>query len=339
MIVSCQGHFPKHRIGVRKLEIPPRGQISINYFASRILWIKKLPVQILDAAKVCLGYAAFEFLPQVFHMTQQTSMGLTEWLMLMLLSILWGGSFFFMKVSLAELPTLTIVFCRVAFAAVTLALVLKLMGQLLPSGFKLWRTFFIMGFINNLVPFSLLVWGMTELSSGLASILNATTPVFTILVAHFATSDERISTNKIIGVVLGLVGVAVLIGVDAVSGFSQSLLAMLACLGASLSYGLAATYGRKFKTMQVKPVSVAFGQVTASSLLLLPVALIADSPWSLALPSLYTWSSLVALGGTIHRAGLRTLFPDIVARWCDEYCPGDLAGAGECDFPRLANIE
>ena len=229
-------------------------------------------------------------------MTQQPSMGLVEWLMLILLSVLWGGSFFFMKVSLAELPTLTIVFCRVAFAAVTLALVLKLMGQLLPRGFKLWRTFFIMGFINNLVPFSLLVWGMTELSSGLASILNATTPVFTILVAHFATSDERISTNKIVGVILGLVGVAVLIGVDAVSGFSQSLLAMLACLGASLSYGLAATYGRKFKTMQVKPVSVAFGQVTASSLLLLPVALIADSPWSLALPSLYTWSSLVALG-------------------------------------------
>lgn len=229
-------------------------------------------------------------------MTQQPSMGPVEWLMLILLSVLWGGSFFFMKVSLAELPTLTIVFSRVAFAAITLGLVLKLMGQLLPRGFELWRAFFIMGLINNLLPFSLLVWGMTELSSGLASILNATTPVFAILVAHFATSDERISTNKIVGVILGLVGVAVLIGVDAVSGVSQSLLAMLACLGASLSYGLAATYGRKFKAMQVKPVSVAFGQVTASSLLLLPVALVIDSPWILAIPSLYTWSSLIALG-------------------------------------------
>ncbi len=217
-------------------------------------------------------------------MTQQPSMGPVEWLMLILLSVLWGGSFFFMKVSLAELPTLTIVFSRVAFAAITLGLVLKLMGQLLPRGFKLWRAFFIMGLINNLLPFSLLVWGMTELSSGLASILNATTPVFTILVAHFATSDERISANKIVGVILGLVGVAVLIGVDAFSGFSQSLLAMLAmlamlaCLGASLSYGLAATYGRKFKTMQVKPASVAFGQVTASSLLLLPVACLSIAP-------------------------------------------------------------
>ena len=229
-------------------------------------------------------------------MTQKPSMGLAEWLMLILLSVLWGGSFFFMKVSLAELPTLTIVFFRVAFAATTLGIVLKILGQYLPRGLKLWRAFFIMGFINNLVPFSLLIWGMTEISSGLASILNATTPVFTILVAHFATSDERISSNKIIGVLLGLVGVAVLIGFDVVSGFDQSILAMLACLGASLSYGLAATFGRKFKTMQVKPVSVAFGQVTASSLLLLPVALVVDSPWTLALPSLYTWSSLLALG-------------------------------------------
>lgn len=97
-------------------------------------------------------------------------------------------------------------------------------------------------------------------------------------------------------VLLGLVGVAVLIGVDAMSGFDQSIFAMFACLGAALSYGLAATFGRKFKTMQVKPVSVAFGQVTASSLLLLPVALVADSPWTLAFPSLLTWSSLLALG-------------------------------------------
>ncbi len=223
-------------------------------------------------------------------------MGLTEWLMLILLSVLWGGSFFFMKVSLAELPTLTIVFCRVAFAALALGMLLKVIGQSLPRGFKLWQAFFIMGFINNLVPFSLLVWGMTEISSGLASILNATTPVFTILVAHFMTSDERISINKIIGVLLGIAGVIVLIGVDAMSGFDQSVLAMLACLGAALSYGLAAIFGRKFKAMQVKPVSVAFGQVTASSFLLLPVALLADSPWTLALPSLFTWSSLLALG-------------------------------------------
>ena len=229
-------------------------------------------------------------------MKQQTSMGLSEWLMLILLSVLWGGSFFFMKVSLAELPTLTIVFCRVAFAAIALGLILKIIGLSLPVGFKLWHAFFIMGLINNLLPFSLLVWGMTEISSGLASILNATTPVFTILVAHFMTSDERVSVNKIIGVLLGLVGVAVLIGVDALSGFDQSILAMLACLGASLSYGLAATFGRRFKSMNVKPVSVAFGQVTASSLLLLPVALFVDNPWTLAVPSLYTWSSLLALG-------------------------------------------
>jgi len=229
-------------------------------------------------------------------MTLQKSMGLTEWLMLILLSVLWGGSFFFMKVSLAELPTLTIVFSRVALAACTLGLLLKIIGQPLPGGLKLWRAFFLMGFINNLVPFSLLVWGMTQISSGLASILNATTPVFTILVAHFLTSDERISFNKIIGVLLGLAGVAVLIGIDAMSGFDQAILAMLACLGASLSYGLAATFGRQFKAMKVKPASVAFGQVTASSLMLFPIVLVVDNPWTLALPSLHTGLSLLALG-------------------------------------------
>ena len=216
--------------------------------------------------------------------------------MLILLSILWGGSFFFMKLSLAELPPLLIVFCRVGIAAITLLAYLKISGKKLPSGAKIWLAFFTMGFINNLVPFSLLLWGMTEIASGLAAILNAVTPVFTILVAHFMTSDERISVNKIAGVVLGLAGVVVLIGFDALDGFNTSTLAMLACLGAALSYAIAATYGRRFRNLDVQPTQVAFGQVTASSLLLFPVAIYLDSPWNLSLPGLNTWLALLALG-------------------------------------------
>jgi drug/metabolite transporter (DMT)-like permease len=227
---------------------------------------------------------------------QKSSMDLREWIMLILLSILWGGSFLFMKVALAELPTFVIVFARVGFAAITLLVYLKIGGEVVPSGKQVWLAFFVMGFINNLVPFSLLVWGMTEIASGLAAILNAMTPVFTVLVAHFMTSDERISINKISGVVLGLAGVVVLIGFEALDGFSASLLAMLACLGAALSYAFAAAYGRRFKKLGIRPAQVAFGQVSASSLLLFPLAMYADSPWNLPMPTLTTWMALLALG-------------------------------------------
>jgi len=245
-------------------------------------------------------------------MKPKLSMGSLEWAMLITLSILWGGSFFLMKVALADLPTFTIVFCRVVIAASTLFLFLKLSGVALPRGRKIWRTFFVMGFINNLVPFSLLVWGMTQIASGLAAILNATTPLFAILVAHFTTSDERISTNKIAGMLLGLVGVAALVGVDALDGFDSSVLAMLACLGAALSYGLAASYGRKFKQLQLKPVVGAFGQVTASSVLLLPLALVIDRPWTLSVPAWSTWTALLALG-TFSTALAYVLFFRILA--------------------------
>ena len=201
-----------------------------------------------------------------------------------------------MKVALTDLPTFTIVFSRVCIAALALFVLMKAMKIDLPRGLKAWRAFFIMGFINNLVPFSLLVWGMTQIASGLAAILNATTPVFTILVAHFMTSDERISPNKIVGVLLGLIGVAVLIGIDALGGFDASILAMLACLGAAFSYALAAIFGRKFRELNLQPVAGAFGQVTASSLLLLPVVLAIDSPWLLSMPGVNTWLSLIALG-------------------------------------------
>ena len=219
-----------------------------------------------------------------------------EWSMLILLSVLWGGSFFFMKVALSELPTFTIVFSRVCIASLTLFVLIKVLDINFPRGIKVWRTFFIMGFINNVVPFSLLVWGMTEIASGLAAILNAATPVFTILIAHFATNDEQMSANKVVGVLLGLVGVVVLIGVDALGGFNASILAMLACLGAALSYALAANFGRQFKRLELQPTVGAFGQVTASSLLLFPVVLIVDSPWTLSMPGMNTWLSVITLG-------------------------------------------
>jgi drug/metabolite transporter (DMT)-like permease len=240
-------------------------------------------------------------------MSTNITMGLKQWLMLLILSLLWGGSFFFMKVALLELPTFSIVFLRVGLAAFTLFVYLKITNRDLPKSLEVWRLFFYLGFFNNIVPFSLLIYGMTEIASGLASILNATTPLFTIVVAHFATADERISAAKIVGVVLGMLGVSILIGVEVFSGISDSLIAMLACLGAAISYAVASSIGRGFKRLSVSPSVGAFGQVFASSLLLLPLVLVLDSPWQLPMPSFNTVAAILALG-TLSTAIAYVLF-------------------------------
>ncbi|MGF1476406.1 MAG: DMT family transporter [Geminicoccaceae bacterium] len=223
------------------------------------------------------------------------SMSLLGWTLLGLLSLLWGGSFFFVEIAVTELPAFTIVFVRVALAAVTLHLILIAMGRRLPLTKPVVGAFLTMGFLNNLVPFSLLVWGQASIASGLASILNATTPLFTVLVAHVVTEDERLTPARVAGVLLGLAGVVVMIGPDALDGVGEQVLAQMACLGAGLSYGFAAVFGRRFRGLGLTPVETATGQVTASSLLLLPLVLMIDRPWHLPLPSTGSIVALAAL--------------------------------------------
>jgi len=217
-----------------------------------------------------------------------------DWALLVSLSLLWGGSFFFNGVTVVELPTLTVVFCRVALAALVLLAVLRLTGRGLPGSGEVWRAFFGMGLLNNAIPFSLIVWGQTEIASGLASILNATTPLFTVLVAHLLTSDEKLSAGRLFGVLAGFFGVAIMIGLEALSSLGLSVLAQLAVLGAALSYAFAGVYGRRFKALGVSPIQTATGQVVASSLLLLAPTLLLDRPWTLAAPSA---GALAALAG------------------------------------------
>lgn len=219
----------------------------------------------------------------------------TEWSQLALLSLLWGGSFFFAKIAVAALPPLTVVLVRVALAATALGLVLRLRGTPLPRSAALWRAFAGMGVLNNLVPFALIFWGETVLSSGLASILNATTPVFSLLVAHVLTSDEGLSAAKVAGIAVGLAGVVVLVGADVLAGVSGAVLPILACLGAALSYGLANAFGRRFRRMGVEPVVGAFGQVTATTAMMVPIALLADAPWRLPVPGPAVWAALAGL--------------------------------------------
>ena len=223
------------------------------------------------------------------------TMGPAQWTTLVILSILWGGSFFFVEVAVAALPPFTIVLLRVGLAALALHLFLVARGAPVPFDLRLWGAFLVMGFLNNVVPFSLLAWGQIQIASGLASILNATTPIFTIVVAHFLTSDEKMTGGRLAGVLIGFGGVAVMIGPAALAGLGANLLAQLACLGAALSYGFAASFGRRFVRMGVSPVQTAAGQVTASTLILLPLSMTVDRPWTLPAPGMDAVASVVAL--------------------------------------------
>lgn len=215
-------------------------------------------------------------------------MALRVWLWLLSLSVLWGGSFFFAKVAVGELGPFTVVFARVSLAALALALLVPLRRD------APWPTYFAMGFLNNALPFSLIFWGQTEIGSGLASILNATTPLFTLVVAHFLTPDEKIDRIKVAALLMGLLGVVVLIGPAALVG-SAALWAQAACLAAALSYAFAGVYGRRFRRMGIAPTEAAAGQLTASTVLILPIMLVVDRPWMLPPPSLTVWLALGAL--------------------------------------------
>lgn len=222
-------------------------------------------------------------------------MGRLEWTLLILLSVLWGGSFFFVGVAVHELPPFTIVALRVGLAAMTLLVILHLMGLRMPSAPPVWLAFFGMGFINNMVPFSLIVWGQMHIASGLASILNATTPLFTLVVAHLLTADEKMTSSRVAGLAVGFAGVTVIIGLDALSGIGHDVVAQCAILGAALAYAFGGVFGRRFRRLNVPPMVTATGQVTASTVLILPVALIAEQPWRLAAPGAGTWAAVVAL--------------------------------------------
>jgi drug/metabolite transporter (DMT)-like permease len=216
-----------------------------------------------------------------------------EWGMLLALSLLWGGSFFFTGIAIKALPPFTIVGLRVGLAALILLAVLPFFGLRLPRDRNIWAAFFGMGLLNNVAPFCLIVWGQTHIASGLAAILNATTPLWTVIVAHVLTAEEKMTGNRLIGVLIGLAGVALMIGPQALSGLGTNLAAQLAVLAAAVSYAFAAIFGRRFKAMGVEPVVTATGQVTASSLMLLPVCLLVDQPWSLPMPGLAVWAAIL----------------------------------------------
>jgi drug/metabolite transporter (DMT)-like permease len=219
-------------------------------------------------------------------------MSAKAWGLLFLLSFLWGGSFVFNGVAVAELPPVTLVFLRIALAAAVLTAALGIRGQTLPRSGPEIRDVVVMGFLNNVVPFVLIVWAQKTIPGGLASILNATTPIFAVVLTHLMT-DEKATPLKVAGVVLGLAGVAVLVGFDRFDLGSTAVLSELACVAAAMFYGLSSVWGRRFRGRP--PLVTAAGQLTASSVMLLPVMLIVDTPWRLPMPSGAAIGAILAL--------------------------------------------
>ncbi len=213
------------------------------------------------------------------------SMTPAEWGLLAVLSVLWGGSFLFNGIAIREMAPLTFVACRVGLAAIVLNLALPLIGQRVPATRAVWSAFIGMGLLNNVIPFCLIVWAQGSITSGLAAILNATTPLFGAIVAHVLTPDEKLTVNKAIGVVLGLTGVVIMVGPSALEGFDAHIAGELAVLAAAFCYGLSGVYGRRFRRLNVPPIATAAGQMTASTIMMVPLALVIDQPWLHAAPS------------------------------------------------------
>ncbi len=225
----------------------------------------------------------------------RTVMNRADWGILAILAVIWGGAFLFIGVAVRHVPPLTYVWLRLAIAALAMWAFLWFKGEKLGLPRQVWGSILLLALLNNAIPFTLFGWSQTHIASGLASILNATTPIWGVLVAHFLTHDERMTPRKIAGVLLGFGGVATMIGPALLSKLGSSALAQLACVSASLCYALAAVWARRFRKMGLSPMSVTTGQLTAGALMMMPVALIVDQPWTRAFPPLTAWGAIVAL--------------------------------------------
>ncbi len=227
------------------------------------------------------------------------------WALLIALSILWGGSFFFVGVAVHEIPPSTLALGRVMIAAALLYPFFKLNGGELPTTFSGWTPFFVMGIFNNVIPFSLIFAGQTYISSGMASVLNATTPLFTVLVLA-AFGDEKLIARRIVGVLIGLCGVVVLRGPGIAQSENQTI-GMLLCLGGALSYGFSGLWGRR-KLNGVPPLTSATLQLVSSSVAMALIASAVDRPWTLPMPSLEAWGALFGLAAFSTSLGYIVFF-------------------------------
>ena len=216
-----------------------------------------------------------------------------DWLLIALLAFIWGGSFLFGRILMIEWPPFTVVFLRVFIAALTLWVFVLMTARKFPMERSILSAVLIMGILNNVIPFSLILIGQQEIGSGLAAVVNAMTPIWTLIIANQFTSDEKFSTNKILGICFGFMGVATLIGADFMQGLTASAWAQGAVLGATISYGFAGVWGKRFKGQD--PIIISTGQLTASSLVMLPLIFLIEDPFSIPAPDLEMIVALLGL--------------------------------------------
>ena len=220
----------------------------------------------------------------------RTVMNRRDWLILGILAVIWGGAFIFIGIAVHQVAPLTYVWLRLSIAAAAMWGFLAFKRQPLGLPRQVWGSIILLAVLNNALPFTLFGWGQTHIASGLASILNATTPIWGVVVAHFLTHDERMTPRKIAGVLLGVGGVVTMIGPSLLSNIGTGALPQLACVTASLSYALAAVWARRFRKLGVSPLSITTGQLTAGAAIMMPLAFFVDQPWTHPLPSLGAWA-------------------------------------------------
>ncbi|MFL6724773.1 MAG: DMT family transporter [Sphingomicrobium sp.] len=225
----------------------------------------------------------------------RTQMNRSDWLTLIALALIWGAAFLFISVAVHEVAPLTYVWLRLTLAAVAMWLFLWWRGDSAGLPRQVWGSMLVLALFNNAIPFVLFGWGQTHIASGLASILNATTPIWGVVVAHLFTKDEKLSGRKLAGVLLGFAGVTVMIGPALLGSLGNNALAQLACVSAALCYAFAGVWARRFRVMGISPISVTTGQLTAGALVMLPLALLVDRPWLDAMPSLKAIGAIAAL--------------------------------------------
>ncbi|MGI9475395.1 MAG: DMT family transporter [Hyphomicrobiaceae bacterium] len=224
-----------------------------------------------------------------------TTMGAADWSLLILLSVLWGATYFFVAVAVDFYTPLVIVLARVGLAALALNVLLLAMRIPITRSVSVWGAFFVMGILNNLIPFTLMTWGQTHIAGGLTAILNASTPLFAVIVAHFFTEDEKLAVGRIAGLAIGFGGVVMLVGVSALQELGSEAIAQLAVVCGALSFALAGVFGRRFQRLGLNPIMTATGQLTASTVLFIPVTLLFGGPWVIAESSLGSIASLIGL--------------------------------------------
>jgi drug/metabolite transporter (DMT)-like permease len=217
-----------------------------------------------------------------------------DWALLVVLSVLWGGAFFLAGLTLKEVTHHGLAFFRVFIAALTLGLTALALRVSFPRDVAVWSRLALLSLFSTSIPFTLLYWAQTHIASGLAAILNAMTPIFTILIAHVFTRDEKIDAQRLAGVLAGVIGVAIIVGPSAFGDQGGNLWAEAAVLGAGCCYAVASVYGRRFSGHS--PVIISFAQMAFASVSLLPVMLIAGPALRVSAPSLTTIGGVLALG-------------------------------------------